>query len=223
MKNDVINIEDTLITPSNSYVKIRKLLINSAVNFLNNPRLKLTTNEEKKSFLIGKGLNNDEIDLAFELALARPLNDASLKNELNLLATRNVSTFNKIIELIYRILFWGGLFYGAYSLYKEIILPYLNGKSKTRSQEEIISLQITKLQEQIMELGKSVEIVYEFVSTYCKLRDDNFSKMRNELNSIKALLVNTNQFPPMPTISKWELNSKSNIISDKTEIINGEQ
>jgi len=78
--------------------------------------------------------------------------------------------------------------------------------------EEIYD-QIRTLNEQIADLNRKITTVHEFMQTYCRVRDDSTLSLKHELSSIKSLLVNRNQFPAMPTIPKWQLDSNKQIPS----------
>lgn len=106
---------------------------------------------------------------------------------------------------------WGGFAYGAYTFYQNTLRPYFDKSCKKKTGEEEICDQIQMLNEQIIELSKNIIIVHEFVRTYCNSRDDGVMQLKNELNSIKSLLVSKNQFPLAPTIPKWQLSSSTGL------------
>nr|XP_027204774.1 peroxisomal membrane protein PEX14-like [Dermatophagoides pteronyssinus] len=211
----------TGVNGNNGYIMIRKYLINSAVNFLQNSRLKLSTKEEKRTFLFEKGLTSDEIDFAFELAIRRPLNDETIQKELdNIISKQDISLISYSIRMSGQFLLWAGFIYGFYAIYREKIRPYLFETLKNDRPEEKISKKIDELNKQIADLSTNLSIVHEFITTYCRLRDDSSQKIKSELSSIKALLVNRNQFPSIPTIPKWQQQS---IINDKNEMANNSE
>lgn len=196
---------------NSGYVMIRKYLINSAVNFLQNSRLKLITNDAKRTFLLDKGLTADEIDLAFELAIRKPMNDETILKELDIISNSNMSLIGRSFSMFYQFLLWTGFIYGSYTIYWQKIHPYLFETAKNDHPEVKICEKIEELKTQITEMNTNLSIVHEFITTYCRLRDDSTMKMKTELSSIKALLVNRHQFPSVPTIPKWQLtNGNSN-------------
>lgn len=219
MANDLLGYENTSNLMTNllqdGQTLIRKKLIYSAVNFLNNPRLQITSSDEKKMFLLKKGLTQDEIDLVFQLCITRPGTDAALKNELDQLTflTANSSlltssTFlGKLFNLAFCLTVIGTFAYGSYALYQTKIRPYFDKSLRRKDSHEEICDNINALNSQIIELNKNVAIVHEFVRTYCRTRDDSMISLKNELSSIKSLLVNRSQFPSVPTIPKWQLDN----------------
>ena len=187
------------------------------MNFINNPFIREAAIDKKKNFLLTKGLTEDEINLAFELCVSRPSNDVGLKRELDLFGSlypgatlSSSNTLSRILKLIYLVTLWGCFSYGAYAFYKKNLRPLFVKSCKQKTAEQEICDQIQSLNDQIVELSKNIIIVQEFVRTYCRGRDDNLLQLKNELNTIKSLLVNKNQFPLAPSIPKWQLDSTRN-------------
>lgn len=196
---------------------IRKKLIYAALNFINNPRIQSTSTNKKQMFLLKKGLTQDEIDLAFDLCITRPSTDNSLQNELDLLTfslnstTNNMGFFSKLLNTIFYIVVFSGFAFGSYTFYQTKIRPRFDKSLQRKDLSEKNYEEILLLKEQILELNKNVIIVHEFIKTYCHVRDDSILSLKNELSSIKSLLVSRSQFPSIPSIPKWQLdNSKNN-------------
>ncbi|KPM06998.1 peroxisomal membrane protein PEX14-like protein, partial [Sarcoptes scabiei] len=65
---EAISDSNVFSQSTNGFSKVRKLLLKSAINYLTDPRLQFSANVDQKLFLARKGLNRDEIDLAYEIA-----------------------------------------------------------------------------------------------------------------------------------------------------------
>lgn len=197
---------------------IRKKLLYSALNFLNNPRLGLTSTDQKSAFLLKKGLTQDEIDLVFQLAISRPSTDATVSNELDLLTAslyasqspfQTKSTLSgKLLNLIFTLTVYGAFAYGSYTLYQTYVRPYFSEPvPRKEPQKEELRQEVQELGERINKLADSVSTVHEFVRSYCRVRDDSMLLLKAELASVKSLLVSRNNFPSVPSIPKWQLDN----------------
>lgn len=213
-----------LLSPSAEYaghqILIRKHLLYSAVSFLNSPKMRATSSGEKTVFLLKKGLTQDEIDLVFQLCISRPATEASLKSELELLTASLASTSNSLFDRLLKLAFYmtvfGGAAYGSYLLYQTLLRPLLFPEEEEEKEAEArksanlaaeTNQKIALLSEQISELQKSITIVQEFVRTYCRARDDSLFALKADLGSVKSLLVSRDNFPSVPTIPKWQIES----------------
>lgn len=204
---------------------IRKWLIYSALNFINNPRIRSTSLSDKKLFLLKKGLTQDEIELTFELSTSRPSSENALKNEFDRLSSIGTSILSsesfvgKLFNLTICFTIFGGFIYGSYSFYQNIIRPYLDpssikSKRKTCRFEEI-NQKLDMMNQKFIELDRNVTIVQEFMRNYCRVRDDTLLSLKSDIGQIKSLLVNKNQFPMVPTIPKWQLDNSKSKSKDK--------
>lgn len=110
----------------------RKILpqILTAVNFLTNPRVTKSSLVQKRNFLAGKGLTDDEIQLAFEKAgifhKISNLNKADQETRIQITATAEPSSglqkvsfvVEKFKSLAGTFALVGGFAYGIYLFYK---------------------------------------------------------------------------------------------------------
>lgn len=96
----------------------------TAVNFLNNPKVARSTLIQKRNFLASKGLTDDEIQRAFEkVGIFEKMGETSQDDtRINMSQTQTykhqMTTFEKIKDIISSAALISGLAYGIYMFYK---------------------------------------------------------------------------------------------------------
>lgn len=191
---------------------IRDDLVNTAVSFLLNPKIQNTTLSQKRGFLLNKGLNSDEIELAIERTLfSLSGNQDSLTSyhhnaQLNPLFYRP-PTFWSVTRLITpSVLLIAGLIYGLYQLVEKFIKPLIYGQEACRSSIEIIRSELSYLRQSIKNLEENLIRVEENVKRNLEIelqqsRSQDYAgiaainEMKSELTSMKSLMLNKDQFP----------------------------
>ncbi|PZC79357.1 hypothetical protein B5X24_HaOG216438 [Helicoverpa armigera] len=189
--------------------EIRENLVTTAVSFLTNPSVQRCTLESKERFLRSKGLTDLEIQKAIGKC-AEMLDVPSMTSELMFFHQPRRSWFR---DNVLPIMVYGGFMYGCYWFYKNYVRHLLfveQPKRKTTA-------------ECIEELRKSVDILNaNFTSLRSEMQTNaHQSSMRSQLDtiksevaSVKAIMLNRNQFPALktrpnpPSIPDWQRQSE---------------
>lgn len=206
---------------------LRHDLISTSVTFLRDPRVSNHSLEQKEEFLRKKGLNQDEIDLAVNIASSQP--DISLPSQVprSFISPANDQMYSPINHLNSGLVFPSGLqmvqslvpplvlaygtIYGIYYLYKKYIEPYLFGPpakhplyliidsvNKLNKSVETIKESLVQMEDNIVEKLKSHMKEFNQVSAQERLAA---VELKKELTSLKALLLGRNNFPETPSIN----------------------
>lgn len=207
---------------------IRDELVNAAVSFLLNPKIQNTTLAQKRGFLLNKGLNSDEIELAIERTLFSLSGNQDLFSyhhnaPINPLFYRP-PTFWSITRLITpSVILIGGLFYGLYQFIDKFLKPLIYGQEACRSSIDIIRTELGGLRQSIKNLEDNLLRVEENVKRNLEIelqqsRTQDYAsiaalnEMKTELTSMKSLMLNKDQFPFIATkstgIPDWQKPAK---------------
>lgn len=106
------------------FLSISRLKIVTAVNFLNNPKVARSTLIQKRNFLASKGLMDDEIQRAFEkVGIFEKMGDGDSETRINIAQSpttykHQMTTFEKVKDIISSAALISGLAYGIYLFYK---------------------------------------------------------------------------------------------------------
>lgn len=202
-----LNLQQNL-TPNNV---IREELVNTAVSFLLNPKIQNTTLAQKRGFLLNKGLNSDEIELAIE----RTLFSLSGNQEtfsyhhnapINPLFYRPPSFWSITRLITPSVLLIGGILYALYQLIEHYIKPLIYGQEACRSSIDIVRAELAGLRQSIGNLEQNLLRVEENVKRNLEIelqqsRSQDYAgiaainEMKSELTSMKSLMLNKDQFP----------------------------
>lgn len=174
----------------------KETLIATAVHFLQNTKVKNVPLSQKRTFLLRKGLTNEDIDTAIERVNTTNndtnLNQISNFNNNNMVVPHKpagpVMVYQQPFSLWYRwrefgssLMVIGATFYSFYYLFKRYIEPLILGK---RKQEED---RMSKIERHLMELNKSLsQLRHSLVcveSTLCKPRTRNSNSESDALTS----------------------------------------
>ncbi|KAH8378799.1 hypothetical protein KR009_001429 [Drosophila setifemur] len=201
----------------------RESLITTAVNFLQNTKVRHTTLVQKQQFLRSKGLTADEIQLACERAGVftqdpnnlnpNPNTVISIGSQVQALQAPP-TVFGRIREIIHSAALFSGVVYAVYLFWKKYIAPYLFGKPKRKSVDQALDDIESKVETRTEELNKEISAVKELITSqqrdHAQQMNREFSNFRSDLDIVKGLLLNRKNFasPPMPTvptIPAWQL------------------
>lgn len=209
-----------------STLPMRHELISTAVTFLKDSRVSFHSIEEKKNFLLNKGLNLSEINLALNIAsngttsnqLTQYNNGQGVQMYPPVLYNNNQyahgslypTGLQMVTSLVPPLVIAYGTIYGLYMLYKKYIEPRLFGPPKKHPLYIIID-SVNKLQQSVDAIKLSLEKMEENIVTKLKeevIKFDKISSMerlaasdlKKELSSLKALLLGRNNFPETPAI-----------------------
>ncbi|XP_067051767.1 peroxisomal membrane protein PEX14-like [Acropora muricata] len=205
--------------------ELRQKRIDTAVRFLQNPKVVETPLSRKKQFLLKKGLKEDEIEEALRLSgtpldehsslppsPARPLRSA-VGPSVPPLPPPPVPWRSYMGAAI----LGGGIGYTLAHLFKAFVLPYFyHKKSKEEEKLEAIETSVNQLQENVKDsVQRSLDSVQELLeqqqsklqslaldlaSTQSKvalLPSESYTigDLKGEILSLKGLLLNRKQFP----------------------------
>ncbi|CAG7833476.1 unnamed protein product [Allacma fusca] len=200
----------------------RESLINTAVKFLQNPRVRPTSLSHKQKFLKQKGLTDEEIELACQKAGAFALDKASMSAG-PLVVPRSYyekpSIWIKAKDVANLVALFSIGSYSLYSLWKRYIAPRLFG-TRSRNEQNYQSLlaAISALNQNVMELKELIrELQTNGNNSHQKARQSyELQEIKNELTSIKSLLLSRSQFPSSPAgIPAWQMIGGEPSVSDE--------
>ncbi|RVE50470.1 hypothetical protein evm_004895 [Chilo suppressalis] len=197
---------EALLTAEN---EIRDNLVTTAVKFLTNPSVQRCTMESKERFLRNKGLTDPEIQKAVEKC-AELIDMPSVTSELMYFRHSRSSWFK---DNVMPLIIYGGIAYGCYWFYKNFIRHILFiEQPKRKSTSECID-----------ELRRSLDILNANVTslrsemqatTQQSILRSQLDNLKSDIASVKGILLNRNQFPPLktrsdpPSIPAWQRQSE---------------
>ncbi|XP_015592724.1 peroxisomal membrane protein PEX14 [Cephus cinctus] len=217
---------------NNNNIPLRENLINTAVKFLQNPKISGSPSEQKQEFLIRKGLTNDEVKRAFELASIEKVETSFIKNQNEFTAiaippqpqihpyyqvqTLQPTLFYKIKEFFNATALIGATVYCVYWLYKKFIAPFLFGFKKPKTVEDSVTKLDETIQNSMKEVKDSILKVDGDVNRLTQRHSMEptiphlVQELKQDLASLKALLLSRKQFPNAPaSIPSWQLQPSS--------------
>lgn len=159
----------------------RQEMLKAAVYFLQNPQLSGSPLGSKRQFLLDKGLLEEEIEDAINLALNHAAN--------NQLSSQGSNKWNFLLIL--------GLCYGGYSLYN-----FYTTYQETKRMEKQRKLEESAQKKPVYTLKD----IMDRMLTIQRTLDIQKSSLSTEIQSVKSLLLSHNQFTGPPTIPAWQLN-----------------
>ncbi|KNC32516.1 hypothetical protein FF38_07284 [Lucilia cuprina] len=226
----------------------REALITTAVNFLNNAKVRHTTLLQKQQFLRSKGLTSTEIQMACERAgvfsqdpnapkvINMGINATQTHAQLALQQPKPTS-LQRLKEVLHSMALLGGVAYAIFMFWKKFLQTFLFGGKKKKSVDEALNEIDKKVDTRLAEVKTELTQVKESLAR--EQRDQTqqfmreFNQFKSDLEAIKGLLLNRKQFPsPLtatvgaPSIPAWQLSSSSprrilrNSQSDDNEIAN---
>ncbi|XP_053953766.1 peroxisomal membrane protein PEX14 [Anastrepha ludens] len=201
----------------------REALITTAVNFLQNAKVRHTTLMQKRQFLHSKGLTHEEIELACQRAgiftsdakmLPQVINmgiSSSAHPQLSLQPRQ--TAYGRIKEVLHNLALLGGVAYAIYLFWKKYVEPYIFGKKKKPVEdalEDIDKKVDSRLDEVTVELSRIKEQLQDQQREQRQRLNQEFNIFRSDLDAIKGLLLNRKQFAvPLaagpPSIPAWQL------------------
>jgi len=193
----------------------RETAIVTAVNFLNNPKVARSTLIQKRNFLASKGLTEEEIQEALErVGIFDKMSDNKDETRINIAQPykHQMTTFEKIKDIISSAALISGLAYGIYMFYKKFIEPLLFGKKKGDKIDELskttkaINGELIRVRDEINKQKQTQEANH-------KLLQNTLQSFKAEIDTIKGILLNRKQFATPSSsvgIPSWQLSKKKN-------------
>lgn len=174
----------------------------AAIEFLQNPKLRLNGLQEKLDFLKQKGLNQNEIDEAINLALIKKDGSGGKWN----------------------FFFIVGLFIGGFKLYE--YYSQQQNCSNQRPKEEA-GTQVDKSEDadnsEPTTVTKSLKDIMDELTRLKSHLEWHRTNTSSELQSIKTLILGHEKFASPPVIPSWQLNPEETVEVEKHEQHDEEQ
>ncbi|XP_066584336.1 peroxisomal membrane protein PEX14 [Prorops nasuta] len=211
---------------NNNNFSIRENLVQTAVKFLTNPKVATSPLERKQEFLKKKGLNEEEISRACELA------GISNQNQNDFTAVsiperqpiypyyqyrlQKPTVLQRIHEIFSVTALIGATIYSLYWFYKKFIEPFLFGRKKKDNIETVVSNLDKTVQTSVKDMKESIVKVENDVHRLVQQQTPDPSigllvqELKQDLSSLKALLLSRKQFPSAPaSIPAWQLDTRN--------------
>jgi hypothetical protein len=204
----------------------REETVATAVRFLENDRVRGSTEELKRRFLQKKGLTEEEITAAFSrvpaaaTAVSRPLGpgpQALVPGSQALVPVP--APGSRLRDLLNLLLLIGGASYGLRYLWRTYLGPWLSGRaaapgpqaqlqdtcrtllgSVQQLQETVTSLQVGQSTESVNQILVQASLV-EQQAAEKRAGPGGLSELRAELQSVKGLLLASRSFPQQPGVT----------------------
>merc|ERR1719266_2575236 len=203
---------------------VRQDMVSTAVRFLENDRVRASTDEMKRKFLLKKGLNEGEIREAFarvKPAVQQPSahQAVAVRPQIGaghpVVAVSQSSFSSRIRDMLNLLLLIGGASYGIRYLWKTYIAPWLFGPSKPVPNPQAAVVEtcqavlggVQQLQQAITSLQTSINSQAEKLERAVESRQGrhettgDIGELKAEIQSVKGLLLSSRSFPQQPPVS----------------------
>ncbi|KAJ8675435.1 hypothetical protein QAD02_011221 [Eretmocerus hayati] len=197
---------------------LRENLVNTAVKFLQNPKVSASPITQKQDFLRRKGLSEQEIQRACELALVginKPdysvvtIPQGQFQAQYSQYALQT-TLFYKVKEFLNGVVLVAASCYCVYWFYKKVIYPLLFGRKKDPPKDPVV-----ELDKNLQSVKDSIDQVKTDVQQLTQNQIDAsvpqlVQELKQDLASLKSLLLSRKQFPSAPaSIPSWQLEASS--------------
>jgi len=223
---------------------VRQDMVATAVRFLENDRVRASTDDMKRKFLLKKGLNEGEIREAFArvkpIAVQQPAPQRAAAVPLQVgggypaTAVSQSSFSSRIRDLLNLLLLIGGASYGLRYLWKTYIAPWLFGPPKPVPNPQAAVVEtcqavlggVQQLQQAITSLQTSISSQAEKLERAVESRQGRqentgeLGELKAEIQSVKGLLLSSRSFPQQPPVSAppslpaWQLKQNDTTAPD---------
>ncbi|XP_047362439.1 peroxisomal membrane protein PEX14 isoform X2 [Vespa velutina] len=211
---------------------LREDLVKAAVQFFQHPKVSRTPFNKKQEFLKRKGLTEEEIKRACELVGVDINEERKFENQneyttisipdnrppypyFQMLSSQS-TLLQKIKEFFNVTAVIGATLYCVYWFYKEFIKPFLYGRKKKDSITDSVTELDKAIQSSIKEMKDSISKVEIDVKRLSQNQSIDIAipqlvqELKQELSSLKALLLSRKQFPSAPaSIPSWQLGTST--------------
>merc|ERR1711997_753981 len=223
---------------------VRQDMVATAVRFLENDRVRASTDDMKRKFLLKKGLNEGEIREAFarvKPAVQQPSAHQAVAVHPQIgaghpvVAVSQSSFSSRIRDMLNLLLLIGGASYGIRYLWKTYIAPWLFGPSKPVPNPQAAVVEtcqavlggVQQLQQAITSLQTSINSQAEKLERAVESRQGrqenttgDIGELKAEIQSVKGLLLSSRSFPQQPPVSAppslpaWQLQQNETTAPD---------
>jgi len=207
---------------------IREDLVDTAIKFLQNPKVLNSPLAQKQTFLQRRGLTEQEIRVACERSgayvhheqnqVAPPLPPPSnMITSFRGYGQVQISLFDKIREIVHNFAIFSITAYVIHTLYKNYIEPFLFGSKKKSIEDKIDKLE-KNVESSISDIKSSlIEVKTEVDKINFSAENEMASQLKelkSEIGTVKGLLLTRKQFPSVantpvvpPSIPAWQMSS----------------
>uniref|UniRef100_A0AAU0UGT2 Peroxisomal membrane protein PEX14 n=1 Tax=Nilaparvata lugens TaxID=108931 RepID=A0AAU0UGT2_NILLU len=205
-------------------VDVRESLVQTAVQFLQNPKTRGSSLKLKIMFLKKKGLTEDEIQLAIDRSgtalyeeaknsvreASRPPTAPSLPPNLGYNFRQQMastsqprSPFEIVKDIANTVVALGGLGYLVYWFYKTFIQPWLFGKStKKKKPDDGDAVTLAEVKRELQQgLARVSRDLDALANQRAAERSRDMQELSGQVATVKGLLLNRSQFPSVPPTS----------------------
>ncbi|MFH4976803.1 hypothetical protein AB6A40_003512 [Gnathostoma spinigerum] len=224
---------------------LRNEMVVAATKFLKSPRVSETPFSEQKKFLLKKGVTEEEIEEARQRAAFEGRDFSHSWNNLQIDQQQPArGTGSNLMSFANSVLIFGGLAYTGYRFLRSVVLPkFFDVPDPSTEDQRQFLIQMNEMQNSMKFVMDSVtqtlqmvnrqqELLERVVSTmsmgqepYASRGNDELKRLQNDITTIKSLLLNRDQFPPVPgtksvlfsnTVPTWQLKDDDNETHDVT-------
>uniref|UniRef100_A0A0K0FLK7 Peroxisomal membrane protein PEX14 n=1 Tax=Strongyloides venezuelensis TaxID=75913 RepID=A0A0K0FLK7_STRVS len=193
--------------------EIRNEMVEAAVKFMKNPKVRSTPISEQKSFLIEKGLTEEEIEHAI-----KEVGYVSI-NKMEVFENKTVSNEGSILSKIQKIILWFGALYGTYTLLRNYLLPdekLKNIEGQVSELQNAIKFLTTSSSQTLAVIQEQEKILNNLMQILSKNieSDMKVNEVYNDISTIKKLLLGKDQFPSIIEPKLNENNTFKAILTD---------
>ncbi|XP_053212625.1 peroxisomal membrane protein PEX14-like [Panonychus citri] len=220
-------VDDEEINLHQEPVQIRDDLVKTAVDFLRIPKVAGSSVEKKKNFLRSKGLNEEEIVLAFNQSGFSSSPDFDSFNEIYL--SQKSSGWSSLVKFSFSTVFLSGICYGGYQLFKRYIQPrilrYFSDRldSIERKLDNMMDT-VKKLENETSsdKLQQNIQMVMMKTTRPNVAEIHAINELKTEISSVKALILSKNSIAVKPaadaSIPAWQLDESTIRDTKSTEM-----
>ncbi|OAD61057.1 Peroxisomal membrane protein PEX14 [Eufriesea mexicana] len=221
--------------------------VKTAVEFLQNPKVQSSPVGRKQEFLQKKGLTEEEIKRAFKLASIDTTVDQNVIHSTSDYSvvpippgrmypyfqtySYQITIFQRIKEFFNATALIGTTIYCVYWFYKKFIEPFLFGRKKKKDIEDSVTELDKTVQNSMEEVKQSISKVEGDVQKLIQNQSMDpmvpqlVQELKQELGSLKSLLLSRKQFPSAPastlapaiSIPTWQLDAAGTSQEKSTE------
>lgn len=214
----------------------RESAIVTAVNFLRNPKVSRSSLLQKRNFLASKGLSEEEIQQAFERVgiftkvnmLDAPIEETTISIPSTTAQpptkySHQMTTFEKIKDLLSSVALLSGVAYAVYMFYKKYIEPFLFGRKKKGDKIDELTKTTKAINGELIRVREEINLQKQTAESSNKLIQNTLQTFKTEIETIKGILLNHRNFSSKPSssamnipkIPSWQLTKKSSSTDDK--------
>ncbi|XP_055690250.1 peroxisomal membrane protein PEX14 [Lutzomyia longipalpis] len=205
-------------TVSSPQPPLRENLIATAVMFLQNPNVARSALDQKRKYLLTKGLTEEEIEVACQRAGVYSMNPKQFQTVVNMstypCAAAQPSLFLRVREALHSVAIFGAITWFIYWLYRTYIEPFLFGRKRRKSVRETVSELDERIRTGFTDLNAEVAKLQHDLDRAVQRSAlaEEILTIKAEVEAVKGILLSRKQFSQSPhvppSIPAWQLISE---------------